>query len=138
MKLLIEEGPLGGNDLLSYLVMGRSVSIAAIENTLPYDLKRCQEIQNYGLWMQLSSTEERAAFWTHSLEQLDISRVGAARRIVEDLEPNWIARVKNACKTESELFAIADESGLDAKTTQAIIEVLQERGELPRRTILPD
>lgn len=138
MKLLIEEGPLGGNNLLSYLVMGRSVSVAAIENTLPHDLKRCQEIQNYGLWMQLSSTEERAAFWTHSLEQLDISRVGAARRIVEDLEPNWIVRVRNACKTESELFAIADESGLDAETTQAIIEVLQERGELPRRTVLPD
>jgi hypothetical protein len=131
LTVRIEEYDLGGHPLDAYCVFLRDFAALAVDPDLPPAIKRAKELRAYGDWIKPPSAEDVPYLSAHQVTEVEVRGVRSIRRVVDDLEPEWVDRVKKACRETNIPEEIAGETELDLSAVVAILENLIERGELP-------
>ncbi len=76
----------------------------------------------------------KCLYHPRSLEEMDQERIGALRRQIEALRPEWVEWVKWACEIDNTVHKIISYSGVPPYPAYAILLNLEARGELPYET----
>lgn len=131
MTVRVEEYDLGGMPLEAYCVFATNFAALAVDPTLLPAVKRAKELRAYGDWIKPPPVEDKPYLAANEVDQVDYAGVRATRRVVTELEPEWVERVKGECAVTNDIKVIAGRCELDLIAVLAIIENLRERGELP-------
>lgn len=105
----------------------------AIQPKLSREARRAREIEAHGYQAQLPKTNRRFCTWPDSLDSIDPVSVGAQKRYVEKMEPEWIERVKREWEMYRDEVSTIFWSELPPETVRAILEILRARGEIDTR-----
>lgn len=113
-------------------------SIHAIEETLPPAYMRSSEIKALASWIKEPQEDRRIGLLATEASEVDPLSVIPLRRLVCDLEPEWVEAVREACRHTNVLEEIAEDAGeivgeessLDLNAVVAIVSILIERNEL--------
>lgn len=131
MTIRIEEYDLGGPPLDAYCVFLEEFAALAVDPELPPAIKRAKELRAYGDWIKPPSAEDVPYFSAHEVTEVEARGVRSIRRVVDDLEPEWVEKVREECLVTNVPEIIADRTELDLSAIIAILENLIERDELP-------
>ncbi|PLS87313.1 MAG: hypothetical protein CYG60_02585 [Actinobacteria bacterium] len=105
----------------------------AVQPTLSANARRAREIELCGLGRLLLKRNERYCTWPGSWEDIDGLSVRAQKICVEEMEPEWVTRVKGEWEGRYDEASVVFWSELPPETVRAILEILWERGEISGR-----
>lgn len=131
MTYQIVEHDFGGGAVQAYFYRSGAAAAFAVDKSLPPSHKRSRQIEGLANFIRPSKSNERVCFRVVSAERVDPLSVSAISRLVEDLEPEWVSRVREACRESNVLEEIAGECNLEMNAVAAIVGRLVARGELP-------
>lgn len=98
---------------------------------LPYEDQDALEAEGHCYATKGPKDRRKCLYHPRSLEEMDQERLRALRRNIESLRPDWVERVKWACKIDNMVHKIISYSGVPPYPAYAILLNLEERGKLP-------
>lgn len=132
---LVEEFYLGEINLEAFYVVW-PCSAMAVQPVLSHATKRARYIEAYGYHLKPPASGERQCYAVDSIDRLDEISLAATRRgLPACITSEEITEIKEAFE-ESEMadpWWIALHSGAHIHTVIAVLDNLNERGELPPR-----
>lgn len=130
MTVRVEEFELGGFPLEGYCVFTPYFAALAVDPNLPPAVKRAKQLRAYGDWIKPPPVEDRPYLAAYEIEQVEEVAVRSTRRVVSELEPEWVECVKEECVVTNIPKEIAGRCGLDLTAVVAIIQDLVDAGEI--------
>lgn len=134
IELKVIEHSLGGNGVGGYFYTDHSTCAGvAIEPESPEAAKIAYEVEAHAYNTKRPPKGGRKFMLeARELDELDPNAILALRCVIEDFQPGWVEEVKDACRMSNSVRWIADWCELSLAATQAIIENLKARGEIPK------
>jgi hypothetical protein len=132
----LKESDIGAGRVRTYFyrhrTRGVSVSIFAIEESLPPPYKRSAQIEGMSCWIREPVQDASVGLLATDASEVDPVSVSRIRRLVGELEPGWIEAIRSAARQSNVLEEIAQESGIyELNAVAAVVSILVENGELP-------
>lgn len=101
-----------------------------VSSDLPHEEQEALEVEGNCYQLRGPRTKRQYCYPPRDIESLDRERVRALRRCVEQERPEWVERVKWACRIDNVAHKIISYSGVPPYPAYAILLNLVERGEL--------
>lgn len=108
---------------------GQTVHMA-VQPYLSSSARRSREIEAHGYDIRPPRTGQKFCLWPTSVEDIDYVSVKAQQRRIEDLEPEWIERVRRQWETFRDFTSTVFWTELEPETVMAILLLLRKRGEV--------
>ena len=102
----------------------------AVQPDLSRAAKRARELEIWGFWVRPPVGGQHLGVRPRNLAEVDTLSVGAQRRFVESMEPEWVERVKLEWEFYGDEESVVFWSELPPETVRAILSILCERGEI--------
>ncbi len=131
MSLKIKTRDLGGHPVEGFYTEFADEPTMAIQAGLSHTRKRARELEGHGYYLRPPMWGRKCCFAACDEHQVDYGTVRALRRVIEDMEPSWIAAVKDACRMFNEPRLIADWCEIPIQAVLASLALLEARGEVP-------
>ncbi len=134
MDLEIIEFDLGGDGVAGYFFADYEDAVAgvAIDPYLPEAAKLAYEAEGRAyLDKRPPKGGRKFMLEKREPEDLDPNAILAIRSVIDELQPGWVAEVKEACRIANHPRVIADWCELSLSAVVAIVENLKARGEIP-------
>lgn len=132
MGLRVRDYDLGGNGLEAYYTEHPRPAVLAVQPGLPRALREARRVEGEGYYRKRSPKGGRKfCFEVRDVADLDPNAVLAIRSVIEELRPEWVDEVREACRIFNHPRLIADWCELSIAAVVAIIGILEARGEVP-------
>lgn len=102
----------------------------AVQPDLSETAKRAREIEAHGYHIRPPRKSRKFCTWPDSLEAIDPISVRAQKQCIEEMEPEWIERVRREWEMYRDELSVVFWSELPAEAVRACLEILEARGEL--------
>lgn len=136
MSLEIDDFPLSNPRLEAAYTEFPNPAGMAVKRGLRASYRRAREIEAHGLYKKPPLAKRKFCYACGSLEEVDLVSVDAVRRMVDEMEPAWVAAVKDATLmfNSPDLIQgwLEDEWGIPLQVVVAILMNLEARSELPQ------
>lgn len=134
MDLEVVEVDLGGNGVGGYFYADYAEGVAGValdpDGLEPAKAAYFVEAQGY-LHSRPPKGGRRFMLESREVSELDENALLAIQSVIEELQPLWVAEVREACRLSNNLRVIAGWCDLSLAVVAAIVRILKARGEIP-------